>query len=157
MSGPAATPVFRKTVTVRADAIDGNGHVNNVAYVQWMQDIAIEHFTSLGGVEAMGDEVTWVAAEHKVQYLAPALEGDVIEVRTWVAEMRRVRSLRRYEFIRRSDNKVLVRGETQWAVVDTKTGAPRSVPPAVARIFAAVRAQPPHAPEEENNRPPRAG
>lgn len=138
MSGQAVTPVFRKTVTVRADAIDGNGHVNNVAYVQWMQDIAIEHFTSLGGVEAMGDEVTWVAAEHKVQYLAPALEGDVIEVHTWVAEMRRVRSLRRYEFVRPSDNKLLVRGETQWAVVDTKTGAPHPIPRALAEIFSAL-------------------
>ncbi len=136
--GPRVTPVFAKTVTVRADVIDGNGHVNNVAYVQWMQDIAIEHFTSLGGVEAMGDAVTWVAAEHKVQYLAPALEGDVIEIRTWVAEMRRVRSLRCYEFVRPSDNKLLARGETRWAVVDTKTGAPRPVPPTVARIFATL-------------------
>lgn len=136
---PAAPthPSFVKTVTVGSGVIDGNGHVNNVAYVQWMQDIAIEHFSLLGGPGEMGDDLTWVAAEHKIRYLAPALEGDVIEIRTWVAEMRRVRSIRRYEFQRPADNKLLVRGETQWAVVDTKTGAPRQIPPAISRIFTA--------------------
>lgn len=138
MHGPHAIQVFAKTVTVGTDVIDGNGHVNNVAYVQWMQDIAVEHFSSLGGADAMGDDLTWVAAEHKVQYLAPALEGDVIEIRTWVDEMRRVRSLRRYEFVRPADNKLLVRGETQWAVVDAATGAPRAVPRAVADMFDAL-------------------
>lgn len=137
--GPRVTPVFAKTLVVGADVIDGNGHVNNVAYVQWMQDIAIAHFTSLCGTEAMGDDLAWVAAEHKVQYLAPALEGDVIEIRTWVAEMRRVRSLRRYEFVRPSDTKLLARGETQWAVVDAMTGTPRPVPRAVTDIFNAPK------------------
>ena len=139
MHGPRVTPVFAKTLTVRADAIDGNGHVNNVAYVQWMQDIAIEHFTSLCGTGAMGQDLTWVAFEHNVQYLAQAREGDVIEIRTWVAEMRRVRSVRRYEFVRPSDDKLLVRGQTQWAVVDTKTGTPRPVPPAITQAFAATQ------------------
>ena len=135
MPGQPASPVFAKTVTVCADVIDGNGHVNNVAYVQWMQDIAVEHFTSLCGADAMGPNLTWVAFEHNVQYLAQAREGDVLEIRTWVAEMRRVRSVRRYEFVRRSDDKLLVRGQTQWAVVDTKTGTPRPVPSSVTRMF----------------------
>lgn len=139
--GAGAGPrVYKKSITVGAEVIDANGHVNNVAYVQWMQDVAIEHFGSLGGIEAMGPDVTWVAAEHKVQYLAQAREGDVIEMRTWVDEMRRVRSLRRYEFIREADGKVLARGETQWAVVNAETGAPAPIPAGVARIFAVLTA-----------------
>lgn len=137
-AGSGATPhpgIYRKSITVGAEVIDANGHVNNVAYVQWMQDIAIEHFGSLGGIEAMGEDVTWVASEHNVQYLAQAREGDVIEMRTWVEEMRRVRSLRRYEFVRETDGKVLARGKTQWAMVNVKTGAPSPIPAEVARIF----------------------
>ena len=94
MTHTALHPVFTNTITVTADAIDANGHVNNVVYVQWMQDIAVEHFSLLGGLEAMGDNATWVASEHKVQYLTPAREGDEIEMQTWVESMRRVRSLR---------------------------------------------------------------
>jgi acyl-CoA thioester hydrolase len=115
--------------------IDENGHVNNVAYVQWMQEIAVEHYASIGGIKAQGDEATWFVREHKIEYLAPAFAGDEIEVRTWVENVRRVRSLRKYEFVRRSDGKVLVRGETDWVVVDVKTGAPRAIPEQVSDVF----------------------
>ena len=59
-----------------------------------------------------------------------------IEIRTWVENIRRVRSLRKYEFIRKLDGKVLVKGETDWVFVDVKTGSPRAVPEAVIKVFA---------------------
>ena len=33
------SPVYSKTIAVPETVIDENGRVNNVAYVQWMQDI----------------------------------------------------------------------------------------------------------------------
>lgn len=126
---------YSKTVTVTRDVVDGNGHVNNVVYVQWMQDIAVEHYASIGGIEAQGPDATWVIREHRVEYFLPAFEGEEVEVRTWVENIRRVRSLRKYEFVRRSDKRVLVRGETDWVFVDIKTGAPRAVPEKVTKIF----------------------
>jgi acyl-CoA thioester hydrolase len=126
---------FSKTITIPASAIDENGHVNNVAYVQWMQDIAVEHYSAIGGVEAQGNDATWVVREHKIEYLLPAFIDEEIEIRTWVENIRRVRSLRKYEFVRMSDQKTLVRGETDWVFVDVKTGNPRAVPDAVAGIF----------------------
>lgn len=127
--------VFTKAITISNSAIDENGHVNNVAYIQWMQDIAVEHYTSIGGIEAQGIDSTWVVREHKVEYLHPAFEGDVIEARTWVENIRRVRSLRKYVFVRKSDGKLLVRGETDWVFVDAKTGSPRAVPDQVTKVF----------------------
>jgi acyl-CoA thioester hydrolase len=50
--------VYTRSFTIPASAIDENGHVNNVAYVQWMQDIAVEHYASIGGVEAQGQDCT---------------------------------------------------------------------------------------------------
>jgi len=126
---------YRRVFTIPADAIDENGHVNNVAYVQWMQDIAVEHYAAIGGLEAQGKDSTWFVREHRIEYLLPAFAGEEIEVRTWVENVRRVRSLRRYEFVRRSDGSVLVRGETEWVFVDTKTGRPLSIPENVARVF----------------------
>lgn len=129
------SPTYSKTITVTKGAIDENGHVNNVAYVQWMQDIAVEHYASIGGIAAQGVEATWVIREHRVEYFLPAFEGDEIEVRTWVENVRRVRSLRRYEFIRKSDGKLLVKGETDWVFVDVKTGMPKAVPQQVIEVF----------------------
>jgi acyl-CoA thioester hydrolase len=127
--------VYSKTFTIPQSAIDENGHVNNVAYVQWMQDIAVEHYSSIGGVTAQGPDATWVVREHKIEYLLPAFAGEEIEIKTWVEDVRRVRSLRKYEFVRQSDGKVLVRGETDWVFVDLKTGRPLAIPEEVAKVF----------------------
>src|SRR5690348_15317697 len=127
--------IYTKTTTISKESIDENGHVNNVAYVKWMQDIAVEHYSSLGGIEAQGPDSTWVVREHRIEYLLPAFEGEDIEIRTWVENIRRVRSLRKYEFVRKSDGKLLVKGETDWVFVDVKTGAPRAIPPEVSNVF----------------------
>jgi len=135
-AGPQPEAIYRSTFTVPESAIDGNGHVNNVAYVQWMQDIAIEHFAATGGVDLMHNlGGTWVARSHHIEYLAPAFASDVIEASTWVANLRRVRSLRRYEFTRVSDGKMLARGETDWVFVNVKSGRPASIPEAIRQVF----------------------
>ena len=126
---------YSKIITIPSSAIDENGHVNNVVYVQWMQDIAIEHYASLGGIEAQGPDATWVVRQHSIEYLLQAFESEEIEVRTWVEDIRKVRSLRKYEFVRRSDGKVLVKGETDWVFMDTKTGRPKAIPQEVENVF----------------------
>jgi acyl-CoA thioester hydrolase len=134
--------VYSKTITIPQSAIDENGHVNNVTYVQWMQDIAVEHYSSIGGVAAQGSDATWVVREHKVEYLFPAFAGEELEIRTWVENIRRVRSLRKYEFVRKADGRTLVRGETDWVFVDMKTGTPREVPDQVTRIISSKSEEP---------------
>jgi len=129
--------IYSKTFIIPANAIDENGHVNNVAYVQWMQDIAVEHYESIGGTNPMQlAGATWVVREHRIEYLLPAFAGEEIEIKTWVENIRRVRSLRKYEFIRKTDGKILVRGETDWVFVDLQTGAPRAIPDEVSKVFA---------------------
>ena len=135
MTTSKTEPIFKQDIVVPASVIDENGHVNNVAYVQWMQDIALAHYAAINGVQAQGTDATWVIREHKVEYLLPAFEGEELEIQTWVANIRRVRSLRRYQFIRKSDGKLLVRGETDWVFVDTQTGMPRAIPADVANLL----------------------
>lgn len=126
---------YSKTITIPASAIDENGHVNNVVYVQWMQDIAVEHYSSIGGIEAQGPDATWVVRKQCVEYFLPAFAGEEVEIRTWVEDLRKVRSLRMYEFARKSDGKILVKGETDWVFMDTKTGRPKAIPVEVEKIF----------------------
>lgn len=129
--------IFRKTITIPPGAIDGNGHVNNVCYVQWMQDIAVEHYESIGGTSPMQlAGATWVVREHRIEYLLPAYAGEEIEIGTWVENIRRVRSLRKYEFVRKSDGNILVKGETDWVFVDVKSGKPVAIPDEVSAVFA---------------------
>ncbi len=128
-------PVYSKTITVPESAIDENGHANNVIYLQWMQDIAVEHYAAVGGLEAQKPFGTWFIREHKLEYFRPAFAGEEIEVRTWVENVRQVRSLRKYEFVRRQDGKTLVKGETDWVFVDVKSGKPLAIPEEVRAVF----------------------
>ncbi|MFN8434956.1 MAG: acyl-CoA thioesterase [Anaerolineales bacterium] len=127
--------IYSKPITIPSSAIDENGHVNNVVYVQWMQDIAIEHYASIGGVEAQGPDATWVIRKHSIEYFLPAFEGEEIEVRTWVEDLRKVQSLRMYEFVRKSDGKTLVKGESDWVFMDMKTGSLKAIPERIKKIF----------------------
>ena len=78
---------------------------------------------------------TWVVREHRIEYLLPAYLDEKIEIKTWVENVRRVRSLRKYEFVRKSDGKTLVKGETDWVFVDAKTGMPRAIPGPVFQVL----------------------
>lgn len=125
---PPKTGVYRHHFTVPESAVDQNGHVNNVVYVQWMQDVAVMHYEAAGGNQAMEDAgATWVARSHHIEYLKPVYAGDDVIALTWVENLRRVRSLRRYQFLRQTDNVLLARGETDWVFVDIETGRPRMI------------------------------
>ena len=137
MSNPA---IFTYKFSVPQSVIDENGHVNNVAYVQWMQEAAAIHHPQAVGYKP-ADNTTWYAREHRIEYLLPAFQGEEIEVRTWLSEIRRVRVHRQYEFIRKSDRKVIVKGETDWVYVDAKTGRPISIPEEVHALFPALAEQ----------------
>lgn len=136
MTNHQPDPIYRYQFNIPLEALDANGHVNNVHYVQWMQDVAVRHFDSIGGVRlTQGLGATWVVRSHNIEYLNPAFAGEQIEARTWIASVRRVRSLRRYEFVRLADEKLLVRGATDWVFVDAKSGRPVAIPEEMAQVF----------------------
>lgn len=137
MSHPS---IFTHTITVPESVIDENGHVNNVAYLQWMQDAAAIYHPQAVGYRP-SENTTWYAREHRIEYLLPAFLGEEIEIRTWISEIRRVRVRRKYEFIRKSDGKVVVKGETDWVYVDAKTGRPIAIPEEVQALFPVVADQ----------------
>jgi acyl-CoA thioester hydrolase len=133
------SPVFRHEFTVPPDAIDENGHVNNVAYVQWMQDIAIQHADTTGGTRLVREAgALWVVRRHTIEYLRPAFAGDRILAMTWISSYRRALTLRKYRFVRIFDDMLIARGETDWVFVDARTGQPRIIPPEVKNAFGAV-------------------
>ena len=135
----AREAIHRHTLVVGRKALDENGHVNNVQYVQWMQDAAVEHSERTGCTRLTREAgAMWVARSHTIEYLRPAFEDERITVLTWVSNWRKVRSLRRYRFVREVDGALLARGETDWVYVDATTGRPRNIPDEVAGVFVLV-------------------
>ena len=132
--------VYEYRHTVRGDEIDPLGHANNVAYVDWMQSAAVAHSAAQGwpGERYRRLGSGWVVRSHKIEYLQPALAGDQIIVRTWVATMKRATSLRHYKILRQADQLLLATAETKWAFIDYATGNPMRIPPVVTESFQVV-------------------
>jgi acyl-CoA thioester hydrolase len=137
--------IFCYQHVVRDDEIDAViGHVNNLAYLKWMQSAAMAHSAAQGWpTEAYAKlGAGWVVRSHQIEYLRPAFPGDEIVVRTWVADFRKVTSLRRYEIVRgeAEEETVLARAATDWAFIHFTTHQPRRIPPEVASSFEIVPA-----------------
>ncbi|MEZ5982042.1 MAG: thioesterase family protein [Parvularculaceae bacterium] len=127
---PVANPYVERRVVSVGD-IDGFGHVNNVRYIDWANEIAWAHSATLGlsfeDYERIG--VGCVVWRHEFDYVAPALKDEAVDIATWIAESDgRVRLTRAYEFRRASDDKVLFRGRTKFVTIDMKSGKPARMP-----------------------------
>ncbi len=124
-------------IVVTPDVIDANHHVNNIAYVQWMQDVAIAHSTALGWPMERYRSIgaTWVARSHFVEYLRPAFDADRLAAHTWIAGLAEHSCPRRYLFVRERDGKAVVRAQTEWVWVNAQSGRPARIPEEVRAAF----------------------
>ncbi len=121
--------VFRWDLTVGSEDIDVLGHASNVAFIRWIQEVALAHSAAVGfDLEAyrrLG--AIFVVVRHEVDYLRPALRGDAVEARTWISSVAAAKCQRSTELARKSDGQLLARGLTTWAFVELATGRPRRI------------------------------
>lgn len=123
-------------ITVKPGDIDVNGHVNNVVYVHWMQELAIAHWNALGGQDInRANAATWVARSHQIEYLRPAFLGDCIKATTWVHDVGKVRSTRKYAFHKADNDTLVARGETNWVFVRLRDGRPIAIPHSIQSLL----------------------
>lgn len=123
---------FEHAFTVQPDDIDRQGHVNNVRYVQWIQDAAVAHWQATATAAHLAS-VTWVVLRHEVDYLRPAFADEAITVRTWVSEMNGVRC-ERFTEIQRGEE-ILVKAKSIWCALDAQTLRPRRIDAQLKEIF----------------------
>lgn len=132
------SPVFRMEIVAAPSDIDELGHVSNVTYVRWVQDVATAHSASVGLTKETYYERTggvFVVSKHEIDYVEPALEGDRIALVTFIATWRAASSERHTRIERVTDGAVLARARTLWAFVRVSNGKPKRIPPEVANAF----------------------
>ena len=134
MSESHSPSVFELRVRVSDGDIDGQGHVNNVVYLRWAQDVATGHWQTLAPADAQED-VGWVVLRHEIDYKAAALRGDELRVRTWVGKLEGLSFERHTEIIRAKDEKLLARARTFWVPINPATGRPKRVSAEVRAAF----------------------
>ncbi len=133
--------VLHREIQVTDEMLDYNRHVNNIVFVHWMQDVAVEHATVNGCTKEVYErlKVSWVARSHHIDYLASALPGDTVIAKTWLADNRKVSCRRKYLFFRKNPDgrpgDLLAKAETEWVFVNSETGRPMKIDPWVTSRF----------------------
>ena len=134
-------PPFELEITVAPGDIDELGHVNNVVYLRWIQDVAIAHWRA-AATAAQQAAVAWVALRHEIDYKHPTLLADRVVARTWVGTADAHRFERLTEVVRARDRKVLALGRTLWCPVNRATGRLTRVGDDLRRLFSVTEAGP---------------
>ncbi len=125
--------------TVTPADVDEFDHLNNVAYVQWMRDVAWAHSTALGlsPDDCKALDRGMAMSRLQIEYLAPAQAGDTLLVGTWIiTNDEKLRSGRAVQMLRQSDGELIARGVMEFACVALSTGAPARMPDAFKRAYA---------------------
>ena len=126
---------YKKTIIVLREHLDAINHVNNVVYVQWMQDIAVEHWNSVA-TDTLKQELLWMIKRHEVDYFNQAFLGDELTMETWTGDFTNVTWKRHYQIIRPADNKKIISASSIWIPFERKTQRPRRVDDALIMMFA---------------------
>lgn len=150
------TPMFETFFRVRFHEVDALGHVNNSAYLNYLEQAAIDHATFLGlsleRLRSFGG--VFVARRHDIVFLRPTYAGDLLRVLTWLEEPHGARVERRYLVSRETalmsgavvagrllrlaaipdEKSLVVRAMTEW-VFASVGGQPRRIPQGVMTLF----------------------
>nr|WP_307347025.1 acyl-CoA thioesterase [Caulobacter ginsengisoli] len=126
--------MFTQSFTPVDADIDVNGHVNNVVYLRWMQDIAISHWVSRAPAEEQA-KWAWVALRHEIDYRRALLPGEEALARTWVGTRRGPR-FDRFVRIDGPDGEMCSQTRSEWVLIDAVTRRPARVPDWMETMFA---------------------
>jgi acyl-CoA thioester hydrolase len=124
--------IFELKIKVTSEYIDDLNHVNNVVYVQWMDQVAFEHWEFLTQNDPLPQYI-WVVLKHEVDYLKQAVLGDIITIKTWVGETKGFKSERLMEFYK--NNQLLVKAKTVWGMLDAENYKPSRIRENVLKVL----------------------
>lgn len=108
---------YTKIIVVQPDDLDDLDHVNNVRYLQWVQDIAKEHWQT-EATEEMLDKYIWMVRSNYIQYKGQAFIGETLELKTYIKEARGAISVRIVEVHNQDTKKLILRSTAEWCLID---------------------------------------
>jgi acyl-CoA thioester hydrolase len=128
---------FTLQLTAAPGDIDELGHVSNLVYLRWVQEVAQAHSSARGWTldAYRGLGAVFVVRKHEIEYLAPVVQGDEVELATWIASWRGPSSERHTRMKRVRDGREVARAVTHWVLVSMPDGRPRRIPPELVDAF----------------------
>jgi acyl-CoA thioester hydrolase len=133
--------LFSMLLEVAEDDIDMLGHASNIAYVRWVQEVAVAHSAAVGldmeGYSQLG--AVFVVRRHEIDYLRPVVRGETLQLRTWIDSAFAAKCKRATEIVRAGAGDVapvvVARAMTTWGFVELASGRPTRIPDSVRVAF----------------------
>jgi len=125
---------FSIIIKVKTEHLDAVQHVNNVTYIQWMQDIAAMHWQAFAP-PLLQQDILWMVRRHEIDYYKQAFLDDDLLISTWTGEYTNVTWKRHYEIIRPADGKKIIGAISIWIPLDSKTQKPHRINDAMIKLF----------------------
>ena len=127
---------YTTRITAGPEHIDMLGHVNNAVWVQWMEQVATEHWTRDAAPEHL-DAYLWVVTRHEIDYRGNIGLGDRVEGVTEIREGPSGARFDRHFTFTDANGKAVVRARTTWAMIDRASQRLMRVPAEVSAPFLA--------------------
>jgi len=124
-------------IPVPVAELDPFGELRPSAYIRLLQ-LAASEASAAAGHDAgwyARKGTTWIVRRTRFEQDGPARQGDELRIRTWVSDIRRVRSWRRYEIEHAGDGRAVARAATDWVYVNSANGAPTAMTDELQRAF----------------------
>jgi acyl-CoA thioester hydrolase len=125
---------YHKTVKVTEGDLDALQHVNNIRYLEWVQDISKEHWGQLSK-SGWDKRYLWVVRRHTITYHQPALLGQTLQLTTYVPEARGPISLRKVDMVLEASGQIIAECLTEWVLLDAGSGRPTRIPEEIRNVF----------------------
>lgn len=125
---------FRKEMQIGFQDIDVLGHVNNIVYLRWVQDIAVRHWNSCASPD-IANQYIFVVLRHEIDYRDPLVSGDRAIVRTWLGKARGARFGRYVDIRKEGSDRFSAFAHTTWVMKDRGSGRPEKVTDDVIEAF----------------------
>ena len=123
---------FEHVLQVMPSDIDEMGHVNNVVYVRWVQEVAAAHWNHSASSFLRG-KYLWVVLRHEIDYKNPAFLQDDITGLTWVGDYSGARFDRFVKLM--AGTKILAEAKTTWCLLDAKSQRPIRIPEEIIALL----------------------
>lgn len=130
-------PTFTYNFRIRFYECDVDGFLHRANYTRLMQEVAIDASADVGWDAARYDAIgkQWIVHSTHIEYFHPIRVNNKIQIKTWVEDFRRVRSLRIYEFRKEDESELVARAVTDWVLIDMKTLRPTQPPADMIAAF----------------------
>ena len=112
--------------------IDFMGHVNNAAYLKWVQHAVVSHWERLAPAEAVARHL-WVALRHEITYRKPAFLTDEVMAQVVLEKVHGARAF--YQTLIKRGEEVLAEVKSSWCCLDAATLKPSRIAQDVAERF----------------------